>query len=157
MEKQRGFTLIELMVVIAIIGILASTAVPQYQSYTTRAMVSEAIVLAGELKPAIVEFYKSHGRFPVDNAEAGLPAPDKLPGNYVKTMTVDHGAIHVRLGNRLTLLAGKTLTLRPQYVADSPQSPVSWLCGHVKAVDGMTAAGDDRTDVEAVYLPGSCR
>lgn len=158
MRRIQGFTLIELMIVVAIIGILASIALPSYQNYVTRAQVAEGITLADQLKPAILEFYRDRGRWPVDNAEAGLPEANRLLGNYVQGMEVADGAIHVRFGHYVNQsLEDRILTLRPLYVPDSPLSPVSWGCGSREPPPGMAGQGDDQTDVEAVHLPGVCR
>ena len=97
--RYSGFTLIELMIVVAIIGILAGIAIPAYQSYTVRAQVTEAFSLASELKGPIQEYRKERGVLPADNAAAGVPSPDKLIGNYVTRVEVSHGAINVFFGN----------------------------------------------------------
>ena len=156
--RAVGFTLIELMIVVAIIGILAAIAIPSYQDYTVRAQVAEALVLAGELKPSIQDFYKERGRFPGDNGAAGVPAPEHLIGQYVTDIEVTDGAMHIRFGNKAnTLIAGKILTLRPVFVTANPGSPIAWNCGASPPPNGMTAAGADRTDVLTVHLPAGCR
>jgi len=154
----RGFTLIELMIVVAIIGILASIAIPSYQHYTIRAQVAEALLLIDEIKPSIRDYYKDRGTFPADNEIAGVPAPEHLLGQYVAGIEVDNGAMHVRFGNKAhTQIAGSVLTIRPLYVTANPTSPISWNCGHSVPPAGMSAQGDDRTDVMVQFLPSACR
>ncbi len=155
---NKGFTLIELMIVVSIIGILASVALPSYQVYTARAKVAEAISLAQELQPSIKDFYKERLSFPKDNQHAGVPKAKFLIGNYVKSIQIEKGAIHVLLGNNVPEpMQGKTLSLRPIVVVGSPSSPISWVCGKASAPEGMQAVGDDKTDLDNEYLPGPCR
>ncbi|MDK4641288.1 pilin [Kingella kingae] len=85
---QKGFTLIELMIVIAIIGILAAIALPAYQDYTKRSRVSEGLSLAGGAKSALTEFYASNNKWPASNTEAGIAAATEIKGNAVKSVTV---------------------------------------------------------------------
>ncbi len=154
----KGFTLIELMIVVAIMGILASMAIPTYQDYIIRGQISEATGLADGIKKSITEYYQTHRRFPENNQAAGVPEARQLIGNFVTAMRVENGAIHITLGNRVNLNArDKLLTLRPASVEGSPQSPISWLCGYAEAVDGMQAAGENRTDLPAIYLSPACR
>ena len=156
--KQTGFTLIELMIVVAIIGILASIAIPAYQDYTIRAQVVESFSITGELKLSITDYYKDRGRFPSDNSEAGVPAPNHLIGNYVKKVEVVDGAMHVELGNYVnSQLLGETLTIRPIFVSESPTSPISWVCGYREPPEGMESVGEDRTSLQNKHLPASCR
>ncbi|MEL6868885.1 MAG: pilin [Pseudomonadota bacterium] len=156
--KHKGFTLIELMIVVAIIGILASIAIPAYQDYTIRAQVVESFSITGELKLSIKDYYKDRGRFPANNVDAGVPEARYLIGNYVKKVDVVDGAMHVEFGNYVnSTLAGKVLSIRPMVVTDSPTSPMSWNCGLRPPPEGMQAVGEDRTTVEARYLPSSCR
>ncbi len=156
--NQKGFTLIELMIVVAIIGILASIAIPAYQVYTIRAQVVEAFSITGELKASIRDYYKDRGRFPANNDEAGVPAPRHLIGNYVKKVEVIDGAMHVEFGNYVnSTLMGQTLTIRPIFVSESPTSPISWACGYRKPPEGMEAVGEDQTTLANKHLPGSCR
>ena len=157
-KSLKAFTLIELMIVVAIIGILAAIALPAYQDYTIRAQMTEGLTMTNALKPKISEFYKYKGRFPKDNAEAGLPDAKYLLGNYVKSMSVEDGAIHIELGNKInSRLAGKILSLRPQYVEETDITPLAWLCGGGNVVEGMTVSGENKTDIKPAYLPAACR
>ncbi|EPG0238621.1 pilin, partial [Neisseria gonorrhoeae] len=89
---QKGFTLIELMIVIAIVGILAAVALPAYQDYTARAQVSEAILLAEGQKSAVTEYYLNHGIWPKDNTSAGVASPaSNIKGKYVQKVEVNNG------------------------------------------------------------------
>ncbi|HFC4837688.1 TPA: pilin, partial [Neisseria gonorrhoeae] len=90
---QKGFTLIELMIVIAIVGILAAVALPAYQDYTARAQVSEAILLAEGQKSAVTEYYLNHGIWPENNGSAGVAASSKIIGKYVKQVEVKNGVV----------------------------------------------------------------
>lgn len=158
MSQQRGFTLIELMIVVAIIGILATIALPAYQDYTTRAQIVEALTLASDAEANVRDYYKFHGRFPINNADAGLPKPEYLIGNYVESVSVDHGAVQVKLGNKINqALQGKVLSLRPLIVPQSPTSPISWNCGSSEPPKGMKPMGPNRTTVGNRFLPAACR
>ena len=156
--KQKGFTLIELMIVVAIIGILASIAIPAYQDYTIRAQVVESFSITGELKLSIKDYYKDRGRFPSDNAEAGVPDAELLIGNYVTRVDVVDGAMHVRFGNYVNAtLRDQVLTIRPIFVSASPTSPIAWTCGFRSPPQGMEAVGEDQTTLMPKHLPASCR
>jgi len=146
MKKQQGFTLIELMIVVAIIGILAAIAIPAYQDYTIRAQVSEGLNLAGGAKAAVAEFTMDSGAFPTGNLTAGITDPGtNINGKYttsvVVTATATSGIITVTYGgtDAHALLATKTLTLTGVTTAGS----VTWTC----------ATGD----VQAKHLPAACR
>jgi type IV pilus assembly protein PilA len=156
--NQKGFTLIELMIVVAIIGILASIAIPAYQDYTIRAQVVESFSITGELKLSIKDYYKSRGNFPDNNQDAGVPEAHYLIGNYVKRVEVVDGAMHVEFGNYINSnLVGKILSIRPTFVTGSPTSPISWTCGYRDPPAGMEAPGQNRTTVLNKHLPASCR
>jgi len=156
--KQKGFTLIELMIVVAIIGILASIAIPAYQDYTIRAQVSESFSITGELKLSIKDYYKDRGRFPSDNEQAGVPNAQFLIGNYVTRVEVVDGAMHVEFGNYINAnVLGQVLTIRPTFVTGSPTSPISWTCGYRLPPEGMEASGENRTTVVNKHLPSACR
>ncbi|WP_164715827.1 pilin, partial [Neisseria gonorrhoeae] len=94
---QKGFTLIELMIVIAIVGILAAVALPAYQDYTARAQVSEAILLAEGQKSAVTEYYPNNGEWPKDNDSAGVASASKIIGKYVKQVEVKNGVVTAQM------------------------------------------------------------
>ena len=95
MKQQKGFTLIELMIVIAIIGILAAIAIPAYQDYTVRSKVSEGLNLAGAAKLAVSEVWDSLGTLPTNQASYGLPQADSIVGTYVSSVAVSGGTITI--------------------------------------------------------------
>jgi type IV pilus assembly protein PilA len=139
--KQRGFTLIELMIVVAIIAILAVIAIPAYQNYLIRAEVSEGMSLATSAKDAVWEHVTDKGQFPKDNGSAGLASPSSISGKYISKVTVINGQI-VATFNSTTANANihnATVVLSPITTVGS----VTWTCG------GST--------VQPQYLPSSCR
>ena len=123
MKDEKGFTLIELMMVIAIIGILASIALPNFDSYRQRAYMAEGFVLAKSVKEDLMEFYDIRGVFPSDNREAGLPAPEALIGSYVQSITVENGIIKTQVNAKEKRML---LTLTPKINPDYPTGPVAW-------------------------------
>jgi len=145
MKKQQGFTLIELMIVVAIIGILAAIAIPAYQDYTIRAQVSEGLNLAGGAKAAVSEFTMDTGSFPTNNTTAGIATvPADINGKYVASVTVTNGLIAVRYGpgtDAHVILSTGILELSPVTNAGS----VEWIC----RANGATIA--------AKHLPAACR
>lgn len=155
--RTRGFSLIELMVVVAIIAILALTAVPSLQSKFIREQIVEAAPLALIAKKPVAAAWAATKSVPDDNAAAGLPDADKIVSNHVKSVTVEMGAIHVVFGNRAYgALRGKTLTFRPAVVEDAQVVPVAWVCGRARVPDMMRVLGTDKTDIAPGYLPSNC-
>lgn len=158
MNKQRAFTLIELMIVIAIMGILSTIALPTYQSRVIRAQISEATVVTDDLKSQINAYYQKTQQFPINNEALGVPKAEKLIGNYVTKISVAKGAINVHLGNRINAhVKDKILSFRPAIVENSPKSPIAWVCGYAEAVDGMKTAANNQTNVPPVFLDMACR
>ncbi|HFA9318130.1 TPA: pilin [Neisseria gonorrhoeae] len=156
---QKGFTLIELMIVIAIVGILAAVALPAYQDYTARAQVSEAILLAEGQKSAVTEYYLNHGEWPEDNDKAGVASSDKIKGKYVESVTVTNGVVTAEMKSDGVNkeIKGKRLSLWAKRQAGS----VKWFCGQpVQRADAKddtvtAAAGNDK--IETKHLPSTCR
>jgi type IV pilus assembly protein PilA len=154
----RGVTLIELMAVVAIIAILALMAVPSYHDKYIREQVIEAMRLTDIAKGPIASAWSATKTFPDDNAAAGLPVPDKVVSNYVKSLTIEAGAIHVVFGNQANgALRGKTVSLRPAVIEDAPIVPVAWVCGFAPAPEKMTMVAVNKTDLPKHWLPVNCR
>lgn len=154
---QRGFTLIELMIVVAIIGILAAIAIPAYQHYTIRAQVSEGLSVADGVKVAIAENYAQTGVFPADLTAAGITANPS--GTYVTGVTVNMGEILVTYGgNSNAAINGEVLALLPGV---DQAGDVLWQCGKASKPtgNGVTWNGDAAADttIDAANLPSSCR
>jgi type IV pilus assembly protein PilA len=157
-HRSRGFTLIEMVVVLAIIAILALMSLPLYIEKNVQEQVKEGIAFAQFMQRGVSAAYALTGTLPKDNAAAGLPAPDKVIGNYVTSGTVADGVITLVFGNlAVSNIKGKKVTLRPGYVPDAPQVPISWICGPGKIPSGLTVAGQDATDIPMQWLPVACR
>jgi type IV pilus assembly protein PilA len=153
-QVQEGFTLIELMIVVAIIGILAAIAIPAYQDYTIRAQVTEGLTLSGDLKASIAEWYANTGDW-ADLSDLGLSAATDKAGKYVTGVDVAGGLITITYGGQANSnVAGKTLTLQP---GTNTNLDVVWACGNATAPSGASMIGTASTDVDNKYLPSSCR
>lgn len=139
MRHEGGFTLIELMIVVAIIAVLAAIALPAYQDYVARAQVAEGLGLSTGAKLAIATYYADRGSFPADNGTAGMARPASISGRNVRSVTVDNtGAIIVAFSSSASAkLHGRMLTL----TANDNDGSLSWACG----------------GLDPKYLPSSCR
>lgn len=155
----RGFTLLEMMIVVAIIAILATLTLPMYLSSVAREQIQESLALVAQLKPQAERYQRVNGTLPLSNQELGIPEPEKLLGNYVESIELEDGAFHIAFGNKAAnVLRGKFLTVRAITVVGSPASPMSWLCGYSAVPMGMEAAGNNLTSVQPQgLLPVSCR
>ena len=167
---QKGFTLIELMIVIAIIGILAAIAIPAYQNYTIRAQVTEGLNLADGWKTSFSEFYAQNGQMPTATTndpkaanQSTMFVTGAATGKYVKSINIVKGAIQVTYSNvapqtASKLINGGLLTLIP---ALNKNLDIVWVCGLFTApadttLDANTTAGPGDTTITAQYLPSAC-
>ena len=157
-KVQQGFTLIELMIVVAIIGILAAIAIPAYQDYTIRAQVTEGLNMAAAAKAAIAETWNARGVAPANRAAAGLTATaTDTSGKYVEEVEVTNGEIIIMFGlDAHTNIDQETLVLSPYLSTDFS---VSWKCGYGLAPSGATVMGGGPTasSIDERYLPSNCR
>ena len=160
-KARRGFTLIELMMVVNIIGILAAIAIPAYQDYTTRAILAEALTLAEPAKKAVSDYYDRWGAFPENNRQAALSASNTYIGRYVKSVAVAQGVIRVTLKQASGQgWGGKILSLRPTFNPGYPTGPVAWVCENGEVPEGLKAEGEKISPNLAIgdrYLPAPCR
>ena len=142
MKKQQGFTLIELMIVVAIIGILAAIAIPAYQDYTIRAQVSEGLNLVGGAKAAVTEYFQDRGNMPSTNSTAGLADSNQIQGKYVDDVSVGAGGIiTVKYGNSAhATIDQQAITMTPDTTLSGS---VQWNCAGSGIVNK--------------HLPAACR
>jgi type IV pilus assembly protein PilA len=140
-KNQDGFTLIELMIVVTIIGILVSLAIPAFQAYTIRAQVSEGLNLAGPVQSAVAEYNYDNGTFPANNAAASLQAATNYTGSYVQSVSVSGAVISIQFGNSASAkISGEILTL----TATRDTGSLKWTCASAGVIS-------------TTFLPSVCR
>ena len=140
-KAQQAFTLIELMIVVAIIGILAAIAMPAYQRYVIRAQIAEGLNLSGPLKVGVTDFYENNGVFPANNSEAALETPASYTGSYVTSISISGAVISILYGNAANAeINGSAVNI----TATPYQGSMTWVCASAGVISDN-------------HLPSSCR
>lgn len=139
---QQGFTLIELMIVVAIIGILAAVALPAYQDYTARAQMTEAFTLASGQKATMSEYYTDKGAWPTDNSVAGAAAASDIKGKYVASVTIAGSAVTAKMKSSGVNVGIQSESLTLTGTAGSTAGSFEWACS---------------STAKPKFLPASCR
>ena len=156
-QQQKGFTLIELMIVVTVVGMLAASAIPQYQDYLIRAQVSEGLSLARGVELAAADFYNTNGNWPaaISGGGSNLSYTQPPSGKYVSTVTTAGGGITVLYGNAAhAKLKGNNLSLN---AATTAAGSLLWICGNATVPTGATVAATAATNVSSKYLPKNCQ
>jgi type IV pilus assembly protein PilA len=165
---QKGFTLIELMIVVAIIGILAAIAIPAYQDYTIRSQVTEGLTLASDIKAGVAEYLAQTGSWPTDLTDVGLgSAATNKESRYVESINVTTGTIQIVYGrdanSKINNATSATAELDLQPFVNA-NGDVTWLCGNANQPlnasddpgDGVVSTAVATTLLDK-YMPASCR
>ena len=159
---QQGFTLIELMIVVAIIGILAAVALPAYQDYTIRAKMSEAVLAASACRTTVTEVYQSNSAGSLPTANNWGCESSTSTSKYVSKISTDAagGVIVEVTGLAPSVANGSTVSLVPvkldgSGIPDAGATVPRWICGNTAPITGADA--NTKTTVPTKYLPGSCR
>jgi type IV pilus assembly protein PilA len=163
-RSTAGFTLIELMIVVAIIGILAAIAIPAYQNYTVRAQVAEGINMSAYVKTRVADAFLNRGSAPTDRLAAGLTATaTDTSGKYVSALDINNGVLIITFGHESNAaIQTMTLTMTPY---QTPERGIAWRCGTAPAPVGGVLLGTGSPTVAAYtpptvldrYLPTACR
>lgn len=156
--KHKGFSAVEMMVVVAVIAILAMIAIPSSMGRIIKEQIMAALPLADVAKEPIAASWKATKTLPADNVQAGLPVPQKVVANFVSALEVQNGVIHITFGNKAhRQISGKIISLRPAVIEESQIVPIAWVCGNATAPDQMVIMGENRTNVADEFLPRLCR
>ena len=154
----QGFSWVTIMLALAVLATLLWLALPIYQEKIVREQIAEGLPLADIAKAPVAASWSAGRPYPTDNTAAGLPAPDRMLNNFVQSLAIKDGAVHLTFGNQAhDTLRGKVLTLRPAVVPAAPIVPVVWVCGYAAAPAKMSVQGENRTNVPADLLPQKCR
>lgn len=159
-NRARGFTLIELMIVVSVIGFLAAVALPAYSTYIQRARLAEAMNLLEIGRLAVAEFHARWGVFPRDNESAGLAAPQSYRGRWTRGLTLEDGVL--RLDTELEKQSQRVFYVRPAVNKNYPSGPLTWVCGSQRNSSELKALFDIQgaslvDSLESSSLPTICR
>jgi type IV pilus assembly protein PilA len=161
-RRENGFTLIELMFVVAIIGVLAAIAIPAYNDYLIRSKFADGFMQSTTATTAVVGYYAYHGRLPADNRAAGLPPAEEITGSYVSRVAVENGAVLLVFrpevfGNSWE--GGEArIVLNPAMAEGATDTAVlSWVCGYQEPAEGLRLLTRLESTVPSRFLPHTCR